>query len=143
MRRPLLLLVLLTVAVPPALALAPAAPPALPSFDTTRYYDKARFDAAIVPYTQAIARNSNDARAHYWLGVAYLHMAKLHRFRLAPFAAGFDARAVASLERALRLQPAAEVMLALADAYALVGADAKHDALIERVSSLAQPIPIK
>lgn len=143
MRQALLLMVLLTVAIPPALALAPAAPPGVPSFDTTRSYDRARFEAAIAPYTQAIARNSNDARAHYWLGVAYLHMARLHRFGLAPFARGFDARAVASLERSLRLQPASEVMLALLEAYAMVGASAKHDALLERVSSLAQPIPIK
>jgi tetratricopeptide (TPR) repeat protein len=143
MHRALLLMLLLTVAVPPALALAPAAPPALPSFDTTRYYDKARFDAAIVPYTQAIARNSNDARAHYWLGVAYLHMAKFHRFGVAPFAAGFEDRAVASLEQSLRLRPAIEVMLALADAYGMVGARAKHNALLERVSALIQPLPIK
>lgn len=141
--RTLLLFVLLMVAVPPALALAPAPQPALPSFDITRYYDQARFTAAIAPYTQAIARNPNNGRAHYWLGVAYLHMARFHRLRLAPFAAGFDERAVASLEQALRLQPAPEVMLALLDAYALVGAHAKHNALLERVSALARPLPIK
>jgi len=77
---------------------------ALPPFDATRFYDQARFDAAIVPYTQAIARNANDARAHYWLGVAYLYGARLYRFGLAPFAAGHAARAVAALERAVQLQ---------------------------------------
>lgn len=144
MARAILVMMLLAVAVPPALALAPApAAQPLPSFDITRYYDRARFDAAIAPYTQAIARNSNDARAHYWLGVAYLHMARFHRLRLAPFASGFEARAVASLEQSVRLQPATEAMLALLDAYARVGAVKKHDALMERVSSLAQPAPIK
>jgi len=144
MARAMLVMMLLAVAVPPALALGPApvAQP-LPSFDTTRYYDQARFDAAIAPYTQAIARNANDARAHYGLGVAYLHMARLRVLRLPPFARGFDARAVASLEQSVRLQPATEAILALMEAYAMVGAVAKYNALTERVSSMAQPVPIK
>ena len=122
---------------------APAAAQALPAFDQTRFYDQPAFDLAIAPYTQAITRNANDARAHYWLGMAYLHMARLHRFGLAPFAAGFAPRAVASLEQSLRLQAAPEVMLALLDAYAMVGAFEKHNALLERVSSLARPLPIR
>ena len=98
MARAMLVMMLLAVAVPPALALGPApvAQP-LPSFDTTRYYDQARFDA----------------------------------------------RAVASLEQSVRLQPATEAILALMEAYAMVGAVAKYNALTERVSSMAQPVPIK
>jgi len=122
---------------------APAAAQALPAFDQTRFYDQPAFDRAIAPYTQAIARNANDARAHYWLGMAYLHMLRLYRFGLAPFAAGFAPRAVASLEQSLRLQAAPEVMLALLDAYVLVGAWDKHNALLERVSALARPLPIR
>lgn len=142
-RAALVTIVLLAVGTPSALALAPAAPPALPVFDSTRIYDRTQFEAAIVPYTQAIARNANDARAHYWLGVAYLHMAHLRRLGLAPFAADFARRAVASLEQSLRLQAAAEVMLALLDAYSMVGDHGRYTALISRVASMAQPIPIK
>lgn len=138
----LIAMTLVAVAAPRAAALAPAASP-LPAFDTTEYYDKAEFDAAILPYTQAIARNANDARAHFWLGVAYLHLAKFHRFGVAPFAAGFDRRAVASLEQSVRLQAALEAMLALLEAYALVGAQSRYNALLNRVASLAQPLPLK
>lgn len=126
-----------------AVLAAPAAAQAVPTFDQTRIYDQPAFDRAIAPYTQAIARNANDARAHYWLGVAYLYMARLYRFGLAPFAAGFAPRAIASLEQSLRLQAAPEVMLALLDAYAMVGALDKHNALLKRLSSLARPLPIR
>lgn len=144
MARALLVMLLLAIAVPPALAKAPApAAQALPTFDITRFYDQAAFNAAIAPYTQAISRNANDARAHYWLGIAYIHMARFHRFRLAPYARGFESRAVAALETSVRLQPATEAMLALLDAYAMVGAMEKHNALLRRIASLAQPVPIK
>jgi len=73
MTRALLLAVALAVAAAPA-----AAQPAPPGFDTTRVYDQPAFERAIAPYTQAIARDPNDAGAHYWLGVAYLHLARLH-----------------------------------------------------------------
>ncbi|MDQ7842927.1 MAG: tetratricopeptide repeat protein [Armatimonadota bacterium] len=144
MRRALFVLLLLGVAwVPTAAAQAPAPAQPLPPFDTLRFYDQARFEAAIAPYAQAVARNANDARAHYWLGVAYLHAARLHRFGLAPWAADHAGRAVASLERALQLQPAIEVMLVLADAYALVGAQDKLNELNVRLAALARPQPLR
>ncbi|HEU5299789.1 MAG TPA: hypothetical protein VFW08_09870 [bacterium] len=126
-----------------AVLAAPAGAQALPSFNQTRFYDQAAFERAIAPYTAAIARNANDARAHFFLGIAYLHMARFHRFGLAPYARGFDRRAVASLEQALRLQPAAEVMLVLLDAYVMVGDLDRHNALAERLSALAAPLPIR
>jgi len=144
MMRVLLVLVLLGMVLAPAAAQAPAAaPPALPPFDSMRFYDQARFEAAIAPYAQAVARNANDGRAHYWLGVAYLHAARLHRFGLAPWAADHARRAVASLERTLQLQPAIEVMLALADAYALVGAQDRLNDLNARLAALARPQPLR
>jgi len=138
MARGLLVVMLVGALTVPAAAQAP-----LPPFDDMRFYDQARFEAAIAPYTQAISRNANDGRAHYWLGVAYLYGARLHKFGLAPWAAGFAPRAVASLERALQLQPATEVMLALADAYALVGAQDKLDVLLARLAALARPQPLR
>ena len=137
MMRAAVLILLLTVLA------APAGAQALPAFNQTRFYDQAAFERAVAPYTAAIARNASDARAHYWLGVAYLHMARFHRFGLAPYARGFDRRAVASLEQSLRLGPAVEVMLALLDAYRMVGDIEKGNALAERVGALARPLPIR
>lgn len=116
---------------------------ALPRFDITRVYTEAGFGAAIKPYTDAIARNASDAEAHYWLGVAYLHGARLFRMGLAPFAAGFAPKAVAELERAVELNPTVAAMLDLAEAYAMAGAIEKYDALMDRLGSLAQPSPMK
>lgn len=137
MARAVLLILLLTVLA------APAGAQALPVFNQTRFYDQAAFDRAITPYTAAIARNANDARAHYWLGVAYLHMARFYRFGVAPYAAGFAPRAVASLEQALRLQAATDVIIALLDAYVMVGDIGKHNTLAERLSGMAAPVPIR
>lgn len=137
---PLWLLALLML---PGGALSAPAAPALPAFDQTRFYDQAAFERAIMPYTAAIARNANDPRAHYWLGFAYLHMARFHRFGLAPYAAGFSRRAVASLEQSVRLAPATEAMLALLDAYSMVGDIEKYRALAARVTALARPLPIR
>lgn len=144
MTRLVLTLGLLGVLALPAGALAaPAGAPALPAFDQTRFYDQAAFERAITPYTAAIARDGNDARAHYWLGVAYLHAARFHRLGLAPYAAGFPPRAVASLEQSVRLRPATEAMLALLDAYAMVGDIPKYRALAARITALGRPIQVR
>jgi tetratricopeptide (TPR) repeat protein len=142
--RPALLAVLAAaVLAAPAAAQGTVQGQALPVFDQTRFYDQAAFERAIAPYAAAIARNASDARAHYWLGVAYLHMARFHRFGLAPYAADFGRRAVASLERALSLQPTPEVMLALLDAYTLVGDVDKHRALMTRLAALGRPLAVR
>ena len=124
--------------------LTTAALAALPPFDTTHLYSEAAFAAAIKPYTDAIAKNANDADAHYWLGVAYLHLTRLSRLGLAPYAADFGSKAIASLERARQLRPASfPVLLALMDAYTYAGEMAKYDATFDRILSLAPPVPPK
>lgn len=127
------------------LALVGHALAALPAFDTTKVYtSEAAFAAAIRPYQEAIARNPNDGEAHYWLGSAYLHLARMRRLGLIAYAPDAAQRAVASLETAVRLRPVPEAMLALLEAYAAVGDRAKYDALFDQVShTLARPIPIR
>src|SRR3972149_5553487 len=47
---------------------------ALPVFDQGRTYPReADFQRAIQPYQAALAADARNARAHYWLGVAYLY----------------------------------------------------------------------
>ena len=136
MRRPLAvataLIVMLTA---PGLA-------AVPSFDITRFYTEAEFAAAIRPYTEAIARNANDAEAHYWLGVAYLHGARLHRLGLAPYATGFAAKAVESLERATKLRADVRALVALMEAYAVINDQAKSADVVARLVRIGE-IPLK
>ena len=115
----------------------------VPRFDTSRVYSESAFTEAIRPYTEALARNPNDAQAHYWLGVAYLHAFRLYRWGVAPYAAGYGARAVQSLERAADLDPRPVVLLTLLEAYAAVGDRARYDALIDRLGGLAEPLPVK
>ncbi|MDQ7820981.1 MAG: tetratricopeptide repeat protein [Armatimonadota bacterium] len=115
----------------------------VPGFDTSRVYSESAFEQAIRPYTEALARNASDARAHYWLGVAYLHAFRLYRWGLAPYAAGYGVRAVQSLERAAELDPQPVVLLALLEAYAAVGDRARYHALIGRLGQLATPLPVR
>jgi tetratricopeptide (TPR) repeat protein len=136
----LFLSVMLVVAV--ALPLQ-AGPAAAPLFDSTRVYSEETFAAAIRPYETAIARNANDADAHYWLGVAYMHVWRLYKFGLAPYAAGYNRRAVVALERALQLRATPVFMVRLLEAYGAAGDRRRYDALFDRVGALAQPIPLK
>ena len=122
---------------------APAASADVPLFNTTRMYSEAEFTAAIKPYTDAIARNANDAEAHRWLGIAYLHAFKLYKFNLAPYAGGYGGRAVASLERFVQLKADPAVMLALAEAYIVVGAFNKWASMTDRQLAAAPPLPVK
>src|SRR3972149_4280031 len=63
------LLLGLVVFFPPA-----AGAQALPVFDQGRTYPReADLQRAIQPYQAAIAADTRNARAHYWLGVAYLY----------------------------------------------------------------------
>jgi tetratricopeptide (TPR) repeat protein len=125
-----------------AVVTAPVAA-AVPTFKTTRLYSEAEFAAAIKPYTDAIARNANDADAYRWLGVAYLYGFKLYRFGLAPYAGGFGTKAVESLERAMQLTSAPAAMLALAEAYITLGRLDKYTAVTDRLIGLATPLPPK
>lgn len=116
---------------------------ALPRFDTMRLYSESQFAAAIKPYADAISRNASDAEGHYWLGVAYLHGARIFRLGLASYGADFAAKAAASLERAVQLKAEPAAMLALLDAYGMVGDHKKYNALIARIGDLAKPLPLK
>ncbi|HEV8339437.1 MAG TPA: tetratricopeptide repeat protein [bacterium] len=115
----------LTLAVLLALPAAAAAqqPPAqpLPVFDQGRVYAReADFQRAIAPYQAAISVNARNARAHYWLGVAYLYAYRQSRAGIAPYASGYLPRATASLRQAVQVDanflPA---YLALHDAFTL------------------------
>jgi len=116
---------------------------AVPTFKTTRLYSEAEFAAAIKPYTDAIARNANDADAYRWLGVAYFHLYRLYRYGFALFAGGYGAKAVESLERSAELRPEPAVMLTLAEVYIAVGRVDKYTALTDRLIGLATPVPPK
>lgn len=92
-----------------AVLLLPAAAAAqqpLPAFDQGRVYVReADFQRAIAPYQAAIAANPRNARAHYWLGFAYLYAFRQYRGGLAPYAAGYVPRAIASLRQATQIDP--------------------------------------
>lgn len=137
MRRPLIVATALIIVMLAAPSLA-----AVPSFNITRFYAEAEFAAAIRPYTEAIARNANDAEAHYWLGVAYLHGARLHRLGLAPYATGFAAKAVESLERATKLRADVRALVALMEAYAVINDQAKSADVTARLVRIGE-IPLK
>lgn len=117
---------------------------AVAPFDTSQFYTQAEFERAIRLYTDAIARNPNDADAHYWLGVAYLYGFQFFRRGLAPYAGGFAPRAEASLQRALQLRPGTlGTVLALLELYSLVGDQVKWAAMFDRLLALTPPLPLK
>ncbi|MBI2247943.1 MAG: hypothetical protein HYU65_08425, partial [Armatimonadetes bacterium] len=124
-------------------AASASAQAALPSFETTRLYSEADFAATIRPYTEAIARNANDAQAHHWLGIAYLHIAKLRWLGLASFGQDALARAISSLERAMRQRPRLATLMPLLDAYMMAGDMDKWRVAIDRSFTLAPPLPLK
>lgn len=101
----------------------PAQAQALPTFDASRLFaDEAAFTRAIQPYQQAIAANPRNARAHYWLGFAYLYGYRLSVVGTAPFASGYLAKAVPPLQEAIKLDPGLlAAYMALADAYWMMG----------------------
>ncbi len=126
------------------LTLAASAGAAVRPFDLSQFYTQAEFQAAIQPYLQAIAANPNDADAHYWLGIAYLHAFRLYRFGVAPYAADFAPRAIAELERALQLRPGMlGALLGLLDLYSMTGDQAKWAATFDRLVALTPPLPLK
>jgi len=115
------LLIALLLVLPAAAAAQQPSAQSLPVFDQGRIYVReADFQRAIASYQAAIAANARNARAHYWLGAAYLYVYREFRVGLAPYASGFLPRATASLRQAVQLDanfiPA---YLALHDAFTL------------------------
>lgn len=115
-----------------------AAAQALPTFDASRLYrTEAEFTRAIQPYQQAIQADARNARAHYWLGVAYFEAHRQSRSFIAPYAAGYLPRAIASLTEAIKLDPGLlGAYGVLINAHSVAGehdkAEAVHDQLRQR-----------
>ena len=112
-------------------------------FNTMQFYTEAEFRAAVAPYAAAASANANDPTAHYWLGVAYLHVARQYRAGLSPWASGAPAQAIRSLERSVNLRPTLAAMLALWDAYVTAGQLDKGFAMMDKLSGAAPPLPLK
>jgi len=124
------------------LAATAATAQAVRPFNTLQFYTEAEFRAAVAPYAAAAA-NANDATAHYWLGVAYLHVARQYRAGLSPWASGVAAQAVQSLERSVSLRATTAAVLALWNAYLMAGQLAKGLDLINRVAGMAPSLPLR
>jgi len=135
------LLALLLVCASAVRPLPAAAQQALPAFNQSLIYTtEARFQRAIQPYQAAITANPRNARAHYWLGFAYLYAYRQSRVGVAPYAAAFLPRATASLRQAMQLDPAfIPAYLALHDALILAGELAQADALVQTLLSRTRP----
>jgi len=107
------------------------------------YATDAEFAAVIRPYTEAISRNASDAEAHHWLGLAYLHVAKLRRMALIPFGGNALGQAIRSLERAMQLRPQLATLMPLIGAYMMAGDLDKWRAAMDRSVALSPPLPLK
>lgn len=125
------------------LAATAASAQAVRPFNTLQFYTEEEFRAAVAPYAAAASANANDATAHYWVGVAYLHVARQYRAGLSPWASGAAAQAIQSLERSVSLRATMVAMLALWDAYVTAGELEKGLALISRLPSMAPSLPIR
>lgn len=116
----------------------------LPPFVPSDFYaTDAEFVAVIRPYTEAIARNASDAEAHHWLGLAYLHVARLRRMALIPFGGNALGQAITSLERAMQLRPQLATLMPLIEAYMTAGDLDKWRAAVERSIALSPPLPLR
>jgi tetratricopeptide (TPR) repeat protein len=117
-----LALALLLIAATAAHAQAPGstqAPPPLPVFDTGHFYlTEAEFNRAIQPYQRAIQADARNARAHYWLGYAYVYAYRQYTVGAAPYAAAYLDKAIPALEEAIKISPTLlEAYVQLHDAY--------------------------
>lgn len=123
------------------LSAALAAAQALPVFNTARLYTTdAEFNRAIQPYQQAITANARNARAHYWLGFAYLHVFVLWKQGGAPYASAFLPKAIDSLSKAIAADPKMiEPYLSLHDAYALAGDEEKANKVTMQMFENTRP----
>lgn len=118
-----------------------AAQAALPAFNTARLYTTdAEFNRAIQPYQQAITANARNARAHYWLGFAYLYAYTLWKQGGAPYASGFLPKAIESLNKAIEADPKViDPYLSLHDAYALAGDEEKANKVTVQMLENTRP----
>jgi hypothetical protein len=116
---------------------------ALRPFNTLQFYTEAEFRTAVAPYAAAASANANDPVAHYWVGVAYLHVARQHKAGLSPWASGAAAQAIQSLERSVSLRATPAAVLALWDAYVTAGQLAKGLEVISRLAGMAPPLPLR
>lgn len=134
--RLVVLLLGLAVLFPPA-----AGAQALPVFNQGRTYAReADFQRAIQPYQAAIAADGRNARAHYWLGFAYLFAYRQYRGGLAPYAAGYLPRALPSLRQAVQLDGKfVPAISALHDALILAGQGDEATVLLKRLLELSRP----
>ncbi len=114
---------------------------ALPVFDQSRVYrQEADFQRAIQPYQAAIAADGRNARAHYWLGFAYLFAYRQYRGGLAPYAAGYLPRTLPPLRQAVQLDGKfVPAISALHDALILAGQDDEATVLLKRLLELSRP----
>ena len=125
------------------LAATAASAQAVRSFNTMQFYTEAEFRAAVAPYAAAVSANANDPTAHYWLGVAHLHVARQYKAGLSPWASGAAAQAVQSLERSVSLRPTLAAVMALWDAYVTAGQLEKGLEVISRLPGMAPPLPLR
>ncbi len=113
----------------------------VPVFDATRLYPtEAEFNRAIQPYQEAIRADARNARAHYWLGVAYFQAYVQSRAFIAPYAAGYLPRAIASLTEAIRLDPGnLGAYGVLIDAHSSAGEHDKAEAVKDQLRARTRP----
>ncbi len=118
-----------------------AAQAVVPPFNTARFYrTEVEFTRAIQPYQQAISANARNARAHYWLGFAYLYAYRQWRVGAASYASGYLSRAIPPLQEAVKLEPAfVDPYLWLHDAYQLLGDLDKADETIQLMLQRTRP----
>jgi hypothetical protein len=125
------------------MAATAASAQAVRPFNTLQFYTEAEFRAAVAPYAAAASANANDPVAHYWLGVAYLHVARQYKAGFSPWASGAAAQAVQSLERSVSLRPTLAAMMVLWDAYVTAGQLEKGLAVISQIPGMAPPLPLR
>jgi tetratricopeptide (TPR) repeat protein len=118
-----------------------AAAQALPSFNTSRLYrTEAEFAGAIQPYQRAVQADARNARAHYWLGVAYLEAHRQWMVGIAPYASGYLPRAITSLSEAIKLDPSMLVAYPiLIDAHSLAGDEGKANEVADQLRARTRP----
>ncbi len=124
-----------------ALPLHVGAQAALPVFDISHVFrQEADFQRAIQPYQAAIAADARNARAHYWLGYAYLNTYRQYKGGLAPYAASYLPRALASLRQAVQLDASfVPAIISLHDALVLSGLWEEAEALVKRFALQIRP----
>lgn len=113
----------------------------VPTFDPARLYlTEAEFNRAIQPYQQAIQADARNARAHYWLGVAYFEGYRQSRSGIAPYAEKYLPRAITSLTEAIKLDPGLlNAYVVLIDAHASNGEPDKAEAVKNQLRQRTRP----